>query len=167
MTEEPLFPFLIAAFFTGCCTAVAGWFFGIVELIAVHRLQPWVFTIGPVAVFRSRQARCPPRLAIPGICETSNLKCVVLDGCRCLFRGKLQSRGSQWQTPLELKGQLYCRDKNLVAMGRYPIGIPVFFLGWSVGCSLEGHCCLRVGLGGGAFSRIWLNWKRCSARNRS
>jgi hypothetical protein len=124
MIEEPLFPFFVAAFLTGWCTAVAGWFLGIAELIAVHRLQPWVFTIGPVAVLTSRQVHCPPRLAIPGTCETSNLKCVVLDGCRCLFRRKLQPRGSQWQTPLELKGQLYWGDEFDL------VGLPFWLVGW-------------------------------------
>jgi hypothetical protein len=138
MIEEPVFPFFVAAFVTGCCTAIAGWFLGIAELIAVHRLQPWVFTIGSVAVLTSRQAHCPPRLAIPGPCETSSLKYVVLDGGRCLFRRKLQFRGSRWQTPLELKGQLYWGDENLVATGRYPIGVLVFFLGWLVAWSSFG-----------------------------
>jgi hypothetical protein len=64
-------------------------------LIAVQRLQPWVFKIGPMAVLTSRQAHCPPRLAIPSTGETASLKYVVLDGGRCLFRRMLQLRGSR------------------------------------------------------------------------
>lgn len=133
MIEDPGFAFFVAAFVTGCCTSVAGWFLGIAELIAVHRFQPWVFRIGPVAVRTRRQAHCPHRLAIPSTGETASLKYVVLDGGRCLFRRKLQLGDDRWQTPLELKGQLFWGDKNLEATGRYPVGVLVFFLGWLVG----------------------------------
>lgn len=100
---------------------------GVAESIALHLLKPWAFRLGPVAVRTSQQVNCPQLPAATGTGETANLKYVVRS------------------TPLEFKGQLSWEDGRLVATGRYPMGVLLFFLGCLIGWTSGGVMFLLKG----------------------
>ena len=125
-------------FVAAWCVAVGGWIVGVVEAIAVWRLVRWPFRIGLVAMSSTKDGPCPTGLAAESMNETALTKYRVLPGRVCLFRRRYALFAFRWNTPLEVKGTISWADGKLLTVGRYPLGVTLFFLGWLAGWSIGG-----------------------------
>ncbi len=123
---------------------VASWFFGIIEAIGVIRLQDWAFRIGPVATVREIRSECPIGLSVVSAAETEHVKYRILEGHRCLFRGKFTFK-FRLNTPLEIKGVISWSEGTLMVEGRYLLGVTLFFVAWLAGCTIFGFMLLLGG----------------------
>jgi hypothetical protein len=130
---------LIGLFLVAWCVAAAGVLCAVVEGIGQLLLRPWAFRIGPVALTLVEESvPCPVGLAVASVTESARAKYRVLDGHLCLFRRKLALFEFRLNTPFEVKGSITWSNGKLTTMGRYPLGVTVFYLGWLVGWTVGG-----------------------------
>ncbi len=134
----------ITLFIAAWCIAVVGWAFGVIEAIGVWRLARWPFQIGPIAASLSEETPCPVGLAAESANETAQVKYRVVRRT-CLFRRRFSLFELRWNTPLEVKGTISWTNGRLSTVGRYPLGVVVFFFGWLVGWTVGGTIALTQG----------------------
>ena len=121
------------------CTATFGaWFLGVAEFLGILIFAPWAFRIGPIAIRREERLSQPNVLGEISTFETADVKCRVLEGHSCIFRGRFGV--SRWHTPFEIRGEMSWKDGTLRTVGRYSMGVTLFFLAglilWTFGSML-------------------------------
>ncbi len=160
---------MVVLFACAWCVGVASWFFGIFEAIGILRFRDWVFRIGPVAKAHETRSECPIGLSAVSAAETEHAKYRVLEGHRCLFRRKFRLLEFRWNTPLEIKGVISWSNGTLTTMGRYPLGVTLFFAAWLAGWTVGGVMILIKGqLMGVLFIGLgWLFALGITAHSRS
>jgi hypothetical protein len=94
--------------------------------------------MGALAATRTEETPCPVGLAVESIKETVRTKYRVIPGHGCFFRRRYSIFEVRWNTPLEVKGTISWSDGRLSIVGRYPLGVTLFFVGWLGGWTIGG-----------------------------